>query len=129
MTSLDVAIVGMVQIRYHTKERREMTAVTYQKFVQNNCDNLDASWKTFILCVSPRPGLSGMMQFVHHGGHPGKASVMFLPMIDTNSSDTTCIYSTLICVTEHARRQRDHRLRSVPLVEGSQDHPLRAFSE
>ena len=45
-----------------------------------------------------------MMQFVHHGDHPGKASVMFLPIIDMNSSDTTCIYSTLAFVTEHARR-------------------------
>jgi hypothetical protein len=45
-----------------------------------------------------------MMQFVHQGDHPGKASVMFMPMIDLNSSDSTCIYSTLMFVSEHARR-------------------------
>ena len=44
-----------------------------------------------------------MMQFVHHGDNPGKASVMFLPIFDMNSSDTTCIYSTLAFVTEHVR--------------------------
>ena len=108
VTPLDVAIVGRVQIRYHKEERRGMTAVTYQKFVnlqaKNNCENLDVLWKTSILFGSPRPAWSGMMQFVHHGDHPGKASVMFLPMIDLNSSDTTCIYSTLTYVCEHARR-------------------------
>ena len=31
------------------------------------------------------------------GDHPGKASVMFLPVIDMNPSDSTCIYSTLVC--------------------------------
>ena len=44
MTSLDVAIVGRVQIRYHREECRGTAGVTYQKFVnfkaQNNSDNL-----------------------------------------------------------------------------------------
>ena len=44
------------------------------------------------------------MQFVHQGDHPGKASVMFLPIIDMNPSDSTCIYSTLMFVSEHAQR-------------------------
>ena len=65
VTSLDVAIVGRVQIRYHREERRGMAAVTYQKFVnfkaQNNSDNLDVLWKTSILFGSPRPAWSGMM--------------------------------------------------------------------
>ena len=54
-------------------------------------------------CVG-HPDLHGMMQFVHHVDHPGNASVMFLPIIDMNSSDTTCIYSTMAFVIEHARR-------------------------
>ena len=45
-----------------------------------------------------------MMQFVHQGDHPGKASVMFLPIIDMNPSDSTCIYSTLMFISEHAQR-------------------------
>ena len=61
-------------------------------------------WKTSILFGSPRPAWSGMMQFVYHGDHPRKASVMCLPIIEMNSSDTTCIYSTVAFVTEHTRR-------------------------
>ena len=44
------------------------------------------------------------MQFVQKGDHPGMSSVMFLPMIDVNPSDATCIYSTLKFLAEHAKR-------------------------
>ena len=42
------------------------------------------------------------MQFVHHGEYPGKSSVTFLPMINMNPSDATCVYSTLKFITNHA---------------------------
>ena len=45
-----------------------------------------------------------MMQKSHQGVHPGKSSVMFLPMIDMSASDVTCIYSTLEFISSHARR-------------------------
>ena len=44
------------------------------------------------------------MQLVHRGHHPGKSSVMFLPVIDMNPNDVTCVYSTLKYVCEYARR-------------------------
>ena len=107
-TSLDVAAVGRVDVRYSREERHNFTAITYQKLqslqVQNSCENLDVLWKSFILFGSPRPAWSGMMQFVHKGDHPGKSSVMFLPMIDLNPSDSTCIFSTLKYVSQHAQR-------------------------
>ena len=36
--------------------------------------------------------------------HAGQLSVVFIPMIDLNPSYETCIYSTLIWVSRHARR-------------------------
>ena len=51
-----------------------------------------------------KPAWSGMMQLVHSGRHPGTSSVMFLPLIDMNPSDTTCVYSTLKYIQEHADR-------------------------
>ena len=53
---------------------------------------------------SPRPSWSGMMQKSHQGIHPGKSSVMFLPMIDMSASDVICIYSTLEFISSHARQ-------------------------
>ena len=85
-----------------------MTAVRYQKLnsfiAKDPTALLDILWKTSIMFGSPRPAWSGMMQLVHHGTHPGKSSVMFLPMIDINPSDTTCVYSTLRCIQQHTSR-------------------------
>lgn len=111
-TSLDVAKVGRVQVWYHKDERHDLTALTYQKLVdlqvQNSCENLDVLWKASVLFGSPRPAWSGMMQFVQNGDHPGKVTVMFLPMIDLNPSDSTCIFSTLTFVSEHAQCHNNH---------------------
>ena len=108
MNSLDVAAVGRVDVRYFRDERHNLTTLTYQRLenlqVQNRNDNLDVLWKSSVLFGAPRPAWSGMMQFVHNGDHPGKSSVMFLPMIDLNPADSTCIFSTLTYICDHARR-------------------------
>ena len=48
------------------------------------------------------------MQMIHNGSHPGKSSVNFLPMIDMNSSDPSCIYSTLQFVATHASNHNSY---------------------
>ena len=57
------------------------------------------------------------MQLVHRGNHPGKSSIMFLPMIDMDPTDLTCIYSTLSYVVDHAERHN-----STPIL--TFDQPL-----
>lgn len=62
---------------------------------------------------NPTPGLSGEMQVTQRGQYPGKSSILFffLPMIDRNPSDLSCVYSTLLFVCREARRyQRPHVL-------------------
>ncbi len=121
VTYKDVAIVGRVPIHFHKQERLGTEAIKFENLcsfkAQNQEANLDILWKTSILFGSPRPSWSGMMQFVHHGDHPGKSSVMFLPMIDMNPTDVSCIYSTLIFITEHA-----HRYNVQPII--TFDQPL-----
>ena len=41
-----------------------------------------------------------MVRIDGKGSHPGKSSIHFLPMIDMNPSDATCIFSTLNFVSE-----------------------------
>ena len=41
---------------------------------------------------------------IHYGSIPGKFSVDFLPMIDMNPCNTSCIYSMLKYIREHAHR-------------------------
>ena len=47
---------------------------------------------------------AGIMQIVQKGDYPGMSSIMFLPMIDMNPSDSTCIYSALKFLSDHTRR-------------------------
>jgi len=53
---------------------------------------------------SPCPAWSGTMQMIHKGDFPGQSSILFLPMIDLNPGDLSCIYSTLQYISSHARR-------------------------
>ena len=86
--------------------------------------NLDILWKTSLLFGNPRPSWSGMMQLVYQGRHQGKSSVMFLPMIDMNPSDVTCVSSTLHFVSEHAKQ---HSI-AIPIVTFDQPLWLKAFN-
>ncbi len=63
---------------------------------------IDMLWKISFPIIPKRPGWSGYMQMIHKGDHPGVASTVFLPMIDLNSSDLSCIFSTLqfVCARE-----------------------------
>ena len=108
VTCNDVAMMGRVPIMFHREETTGTDTVKFQKLISITAHDptadMDIIWKTAILFASPRPAWSGMMQFVHHGNHPGKSSTFFLPMIDMNSSDATCIFSTLKFISEHACR-------------------------
>ena len=44
------------------------------------------------------------MQAAHSGAHPGVSEVFFMPMIDLNPGDLSCIYSTLRFVASQARK-------------------------
>jgi len=99
VTPKDIAAVGRVPVYYHKEESVGMVAMMFEKVHNFKAENpsayLDILWKSSILFGSPRPAWSGMMQLVHHGTIPGKSSVMFLPMVDMNPSDSSCVYSTL----------------------------------
>ena len=42
------------------------------------------------------------MQMVQEGDHPGKASVVFLPMLNLDPTDMSCVYSTVIFLVDQA---------------------------
>ena len=51
-----------------------------------------------------QPQWSGFMQRHVTGDHPGKSSFSFLPIINLNLSDESCIFSTLLFVQHQARQ-------------------------
>ena len=81
--------------------------------------NLDVLWQTSLLFSTSRSAWAGMMQCVglHCNSHPGRSSVLFLPMIDMSSSGLSCINSTLNYIANHA-----HRHNIIPIV--TFDQPL-----
>ena len=118
----EIAAAGHVQIVPPAEPRRSVE-ITYGdiviKKVTGPSMNVDMLWKMSVLFDSEaRVGWSGIMQSVLKGHHPGKSSVVFLPMIDLNPSDNTCIYSTLKFLAKHAQR---HNV-STPIV--TFDQPL-----
>ena len=74
--------------------------------LQSSEMNLDLLWQTAWFLTSkesPRPKWSGFMQHATTSNSIyQKASIKFLPIIDMNPSDETCIYSTLQFVMSQA---------------------------
>ena len=49
-----------------------------------------------------RSNWSGYMQNISDGAYPGPSHISFLPIIDLNPNDETCIYSTLLFIQKQA---------------------------
>ena len=108
ITTEQIAKIGNINIEFF-KIPPSPTPLTYQPLsltpVEDPTSQLDMLWKTSLLLQTSRPGWSGMMQILHHGEYPGQSDVVFLPMIDLNPSDPSCIYSTLKFVSSQAKKQ------------------------
>ena len=67
---------------------------------------VDVLWKVCWPLKPDRPGWSGFMQVVEKEEHKGKATVRFLPMLDMDLTDMSCIYSTLQFLTSECARHK-----------------------
>ena len=107
VTAKDLSADGAIEITYYREDNRALAEIRYVELplivAHDPTANLDILWQTSILFTPSRAAWSGLMQLVHHGDHPGKSSVTFLPMIDLSASDPSCIFSTLQYVTHHAK--------------------------
>lgn len=107
VTAQDILQVGRIDIRYFTSQHTGKLPLTYKELkameVVDPTAHLDILWETSFFTRPTRPAWSGLMQTVHHGAYPGKSTVLFLPMIDMNASDMTCIFSTLHFVCKQAK--------------------------
>ena len=107
VTAEELATVGCINIEYF-RSPQAVTPPMYHPLqdmrVKDGTSELDVLWKTSMLFHPKRPGWSGLMQMLHNGQYPGESSVIFLPMIDLNPSDPSCIYSTIKFVSCQARK-------------------------
>ena len=103
----DIAAVGKIDIKYFKIEPDEMFVLKYNQlqtydYPADPSNNVDVLYSISRSLKPLSPSWSGTMQMVHSGQHPGKSSILFLPLIDMNPSDLTCIYSTLCYISSHA---------------------------
>ena len=124
----NISAAGKVEIHPPSEPRLAQAEIKYNDVVVARAldptANLDVLWKTSLLFDTMRPAWAGMMQVIHQGNHKGKSSITFLPMIDMNPSDVTCVSSTLKFVSEHAQR---HNIAN-PIVTFDQPLWWKAFN-
>ena len=93
-----VSTVGRVPVRFYSATVFDITLaceVLKDFAVEDRTRKLDLLWKVSWPRRSPRPGWSGMMQSACNGSYHGQSSFTFLPMIDMDPTNMSCIYSTL----------------------------------
>ncbi|CAH3149612.1 unnamed protein product, partial [Porites lobata] len=108
-TAAEIANIGKIDIHYYKTANDVKVPLVYEKLP---ClSKVNKTWKLDFLCSlvwpirSPKPNWSGLMQTISKGSHPGKSSVTFLPMIDMDPTNMSCIYSTLKFVEAQCKRQ------------------------
>lgn len=108
-TLKDIKAIGSVEIIPYFLPLTPKESLFYRKLnevvIQDQYSDLDFLWKvSWAQGGTVRPGWSGMMQMVQQGPHTGKQSVNFLPIIDMNPTDYTCINSTLHFICKDAAK-------------------------
>ena len=78
--------------------------VLVKDIAKKDGEKADLSWKLPWPLRWPRPGWSGTMHTYADGLYPGQSCLTFLPMIDMEPGNLTCIYSTLHFVVSLAEK-------------------------
>ncbi|CAC5358443.1 unnamed protein product [Mytilus coruscus] len=108
LTTDELISVGHINVFHYNSGQlgNSFTSLRFQKVQELR--KINTTWKLDILMKvlwplkSPMPGWSGLMQMVCIGNNPGLSNVTFLPVIDLNPNDMSCVYSTLKCVSKEA---------------------------
>ena len=106
--SKSVVAANRIPIAYYNSTVDEFGKKVYEDVEKiralDKTMHLDLLWKIVWPVRPTRPLWSGFMQALNNGDHPGKSSMFFLPMVDLNPSDYSCILSTLQFVSKEAKR-------------------------
>ena len=101
---------------------QELTFLKSRRTVVQN-SKLDCLWDSAVFFRQyERPNWCGYMTKISSGTYPDKSKMMFLPIIDLNPTDPTCIYTTLEFVTDQSRSLNIR----MPVLTFDQSHWLKA---
>ena len=109
ITALQTSTLGQIPVRFFNSSKTDIS-LKYQELknfrFEDITKNLDLLWKVSWPLRTPRIGWSGLMQTVSEGSYPGQSAITFLPMIDMQPTNMTCIYSTLHFVSNLAAKYK-----------------------
>ena len=104
----DLSEIGKINLRYYKVPEHEFSSLQFKELSATG-EEIEKTFKLDLLSKviwplrTSRPSWSGFMQLYHnHGDYPGKSTIGFMPMIDMNPSDLSCINSTLHFVCEQS---------------------------
>ena len=106
-TADDIRNAQKIRIVHHKSDDSILSRIRYEglrDFQPVVNSTLEILWHSSWYLKTPRPGWNATQQALMVGNHPGKSSIVFLPMIDLPASDDTCIYSTLLFIVDQAMR-------------------------
>jgi len=106
ITSEEILRTGKVDITSFSSDGVTGPNIVFTDLKLDSCVSLkindfDLFWKTSLLFKYPRPGYFGTMQFVEKGANEGPGSLIFLPIINMDPTDMSCIYSALLFIQKH----------------------------
>ena len=97
--------------QYIQEGRKALASIKFTSVVDLNISDdshqprsIDLLWQMGYFFKNQQPSWSGFMQRYVSGNHPGQSDVNFLPIINLNPSDESCIYSTLLFVIHQAQQ-------------------------
>ena len=102
----DIEGVGRIDIKEFSINWSGINSLVYEKLdflPYTPYSNLEFLHDITLQSTLSRPLWSGMMQLVMKGEHSGLSSFLFLPMIDLDPGNPSCLYFTLHFVCKHAK--------------------------
>jgi hypothetical protein len=103
VSRLDILKAGQVDIKtFYTNDSHGPKIKFDQLSLKSDSEleihDHDILWKTSVLFKVKRPGYFGTMQLIEKGDNETESSLFFLPIINMEPTDMTCINSTLLHV-------------------------------
>ena len=103
---------GIPVVEYRPPENSGLSSVFFKPqlllqmpYILPPDTSLDMLWHTmYFFGKNQRSNWFGFMTTVTNENHPGKATISFLPILDMDPSDLTCIYSVLVFILKQAEQ-------------------------
>ncbi|VDI23197.1 Hypothetical predicted protein [Mytilus galloprovincialis] len=104
----DIKQIGKIDLHQYNFDRTSKLSLKFESLAAQQSgalpDNISLLCST--LWPKKRIGWSAMCNLVQDGAYPGKSTIVFLPMIDLEPGNLSCIFSTMKFVCNEAFKYR-----------------------